>query len=685
MKQPQSSNPSPGSFGEFDSGLPVPAIRRDPDLSPIERRRPNHAQQHSDPLTAANIEQPALIAELDDAMSAATCFADLLRRLGKLVVNASDCLGLWGIERNEQGDLGAPVELASLDSNVLWPVIEPSLDALILQSRKNEVVACCQLEGQQDALLLVSPLVAKGSTDGTVSNMSIVGCFSTEAQTSLRLQWLLSFVTQAIAQWQQRHTINQLHSSVRSLKDAFAVIESLNQTQSVSAAGKIFVNHVQRMTGADQVVVAFGSGPTPLKIESISGVESIDFDAESVRTIQAACQLSFLRNETEQNPTIEYQLTHTPKDASELALSSYCKENQVHGVFVVPLLHRRSVEAADQTEQGTTNTEPGPTRFGVALIAIPEEKLGDDQFASYSSQLIAMLSGHLELSLRANESLAARTKRSFGLWKRASWLRVGLVMGALFCGAMLIPMPYRVHCDCSLQPTQRRFVAAPYEGILESSFVESGDLVAENAVIAKLDGRQLRMELSGLQADLEGAKKRRDSSLANGDIAQSQIAKSEMMRHRSSISILEQQLKHLEVQSPIDGVIVSGDLQKAHGAPVEMGQTLFEIAPLDEMIAEVAIPETEVAYVTQGMSVTVKLDAYPFESFVGTVTNIHPQTEIVDDESVFIADVKIENSDSQIPLRPGMKGSAKISTSWSILGWNLFHRPWESVRYWTVW
>ena len=95
---------------------------------------------------------------------------------------------------------------------------------------------------------------------------------------------------------------------------------------------------------------------------------------------------------------------------------------------------------------------------------------------------------------------------------------------------MAIPLPYRVACDCELQPVLRRFVAAPYAGILERTFAENGDIVSKDQLLAQMDGRNLRIELSGLQAELAGAKKKRDLALAQGDIANSQIARSEMER-----------------------------------------------------------------------------------------------------------------------------------------------------------
>jgi multidrug efflux pump subunit AcrA (membrane-fusion protein) len=294
-----------------------------------------------------------------------------------------------------------------------------------------------------------------------------------------------------------------------------------------------------------------------------------------------------------------------------------------------------------------------------------------------------MTAGHLDVVVRANQTLTGLAKRRWAKLRSASLTKMALVALSCLIALMCIPFPYRIPCECEVQPVMRRFVAAPHDGILEKTFVESGDIVEPNQLVAILDGRQLRIELSGLRAEYDGARKRRDSALAKGEIATSQIARSEMKRHQSKIRILDQQLANLEVRTPIGGIVVSGDLEKVEGAPLEMGQTLFEIAPLNEMLAEIGIPESEIKYAQPGMEVAIKLNAFPFETWTGTIEQIQPRTEIIDDESVFVAQVKLPNQENQ--LRPGMQGSAKVETKYAPLGWNLFHRPWESVRYWLIW
>jgi RND family efflux transporter MFP subunit len=261
--------------------------------------------------------------------------------------------------------------------------------------------------------------------------------------------------------------------------------------------------------------------------------------------------------------------------------------------------------------------------------------------------------------------------------------RIVMIAAAAIFFAMAIPFPYRIGCDVEIQPVLRRFVAAPYEGIMEKSLVRNGDLVQAGQIVAQMDGRQLRIELAGLEAELQGTSKRRSAAMASGEIAEAQIALNEMKTLQAKIDLTNEKLKGLEIRSPIDGVVVAGELEKVEGAPVEMGQSLYEIGPLEQMLAEIGVPEEEIPYVRAGMPVKIKLTAHPFETWNGTILRIHPKSELRDGNSVFVAEVELDNP--RLQLKPGMKGRAKVRSNWYPLGWNLFHWPMERIRYWTIW
>jgi multidrug efflux pump subunit AcrA (membrane-fusion protein) len=237
--------------------------------------------------------------------------------------------------------------------------------------------------------------------------------------------------------------------------------------------------------------------------------------------------------------------------------------------------------------------------------------------------------------------------------------------------------PYRISADARIQPITRRFVAAPFAGTLECTLVSPGDVVAQADVLARIDAREIQWELDGLLAEYRRVTKTRDSALANRQVAEAQLAKLEMDRIELRTQLLEHRIRHLEIKSPIDGVVVSGDLAKAEGAPLTMGQSLFEIAPLGEMLVEVAVPEDEIQYVLTGQEVVLRLDAYADSKWTANISKIHPRAEMCDDRNVFIVEFVLHDAGGI--LRPGMKGRAKITGPRRTLAWNWFHRPYEKL------
>jgi multidrug resistance efflux pump len=245
-----------------------------------------------------------------------------------------------------------------------------------------------------------------------------------------------------------------------------------------------------------------------------------------------------------------------------------------------------------------------------------------------------------------------------------------------------LPLHYKVRCDCELQPVTRRFVAAPRPGVFEKSLVKPGDLVTCDQVLGRMDGRELRWELAGLEADQNRAGKSRDVNLATSKVAAAQIDRLEMERFEQKRRLVAHRLEHLEIKSPIDGIVLTGDLQRSEGVSLTIGQPLYEVAPLDELLVEVAIADKQIKHVQAGMEVTVQLDAFPTQLWTGRLERVHPRSEIRDDANVFVGEVVIDNRDHG--LRPGMKGRAKVVAARHTLFWIVFHEPWEWLASWLM-
>ena len=111
-----------------------------------------------------------------------------------------------------------------------------------------------------------------------------------------------------------------------------------------------------------------------------------------------------------------------------------------------------------------------------------------------------------------------------------------------------------------------------------------------------------------------------------------------------------------------------------------MGETLLEVGPMEEMIVELEVLDEDISHVELKQHVKYRLDALPWSKLDGTIDLVHPQSETREAANVFIAEVNLQNENER--LRPGMRGQAKICGAYHPLGWNLFHKAWDSFASW---
>ena len=258
--------------------------------------------------------------------------------------------------------------------------------------------------------------------------------------------------------------------------------------------------------------------------------------------------------------------------------------------------------------------------------------------------------------------------------------RTILLVIALLAGLLCIPIPYTVKARCRLEPAQERYLAAPFAVKLLRCHVEPGDQVQAGQLLAELDGQETQWELASVQAELQRARKERAGHIARHESGKARLSQYEVEYLESKAQLLNDRIAQLEVRSPAAGIVVSGDLTKAEGVPLEIGQTLFEIAPLESMVAEVAVPEDEVRFVAEGQAARIRLDAFPYQTHETILDSVRPRSETRDDDNVFVADADMENGAKR--LRPGMEGTARIRTIIRPIGWIVFHKPVAAIWGW---
>lgn len=253
----------------------------------------------------------------------------------------------------------------------------------------------------------------------------------------------------------------------------------------------------------------------------------------------------------------------------------------------------------------------------------------------------------------------------------------------LVCVLLIAPVPYYPRRECVFEPESKQFLSSPMQGRIASCDVRPGDNVISGQLLAKLDEDQLQRDLAAAHADFDGAEKKRDSALATRAAGNAGIADIEMEQARLKIVSLEEQLKRLEIRATKAGVVVQGDWHRNIGMPVTLGQSLFEVAELETMTAEVRLNAYDLEQINVGDEVSVRSDASGGETFRGHISRIEPRATILDDTAVFIADVVIR--DPQLMLRPGMKATAQVTAGWKPIGWLLFVRPYRWIANQWIW
>lgn len=207
----------------------------------------------------------------------------------------------------------------------------------------------------------------------------------------------------------------------------------------------------------------------------------------------------------------------------------------------------------------------------------------------------------------------------------------------------------------------------------------SVDVSALQSQINQADLRKSQLRLSQQQAQVESD---RIQASAYQDVQQQlalidrefdrQVEDNErqLIQVETQIKQVQHDLERQDLRAPVDGLVFNL-VHKLPGVVSQPGQVLLQVVPTESLIARVQIANADIANVQEGMTVDVRIDAYPFTEFggvPGTVTKISrealatsPQTP---GQTVFPVEVKLEKAlnlqGKPLNLTPGMTLGANV-------------------------
>jgi HlyD family secretion protein len=164
------------------------------------------------------------------------------------------------------------------------------------------------------------------------------------------------------------------------------------------------------------------------------------------------------------------------------------------------------------------------------------------------------------------------------------------------------------------------------------------------------------------QSDLDAAKIAVDSAEASLSSQQATVKQSQAQVSQSQASVNQNQvnLDHTVIDAPIDGIIIQRSVDVGQTVAASMqAPTLFVIAAdLTKMQVNANIDEADVGRIRPGQVVTFRVDAYPTDTFEGTVSQIRLQPVVVQNVTTYGTIIDVPNQ--QLKLKPGMTANLKV-------------------------
>ena len=273
-----------------------------------------------------------------------------------------------------------------------------------------------------------------------------------------------------------------------------------------------------------------------------------------------------------------------------------------------------------------------------------------------------------------------------------------------------------------VEPITKVEIKSKASGIVKKLYVDAGDRVKQGQLLAELDKEEIEARvtqakaqveaseasLKGSEADLERAKvdaegpdvpmlkraydraqgmakegvvsasalddaqKNYELALNKQNVAKAQLlvlkakigqAQAQLLQDHANLKQLEEQLSYTTISSPIDGIILSRDVEvgDAVSSILVLGSTATLImteGDTSEVYVKGKVDESDIGKVYLGQRARIKVESFKDKTFDGKVTKISPMGVEKDNVTTFEVRVSIQNPGGE--LKAEMTANAEI-------------------------
>jgi HlyD family secretion protein len=253
----------------------------------------------------------------------------------------------------------------------------------------------------------------------------------------------------------------------------------------------------------------------------------------------------------------------------------------------------------------------------------------------------------------------------------------------------------KVQATGTMQPMLQVNVGSQVNGRIAKVYVDFNSIVKKGDVLAEIDPVQYGAQVNQVSAQVSAQRAQVDSAKANHEAAkvaferterlfnqglaskgeldtargQYEVTRAQAAAAEAQIGAIQAQLAQSQtnvgwtkIYSPVDGVVVSRNIDPGSTVVASFqAAVLFVIAQdLRRMRVVADVDEADVGKLREGMEGEAVVDAFPGESFKGSVQQVRYSPTNVQGVVTYSALVEVDNPEEK--LRPGMTATVTIKT-----------------------
>jgi HlyD family secretion protein len=233
----------------------------------------------------------------------------------------------------------------------------------------------------------------------------------------------------------------------------------------------------------------------------------------------------------------------------------------------------------------------------------------------------------------------------------------------------------------TVQPVDTVAVGTQVSGTIAKVYVDFNSKVKKGQLLAELDKTILNAQVQQIEATLQQATSQLDyqesnisrqsalykaGAISKADLETAQnsykVAQANVRSAESQLQAAKKNLSLANIYSPIDGTVLSRNVSEGQTVAASFNTpTLFSIAKdLTHMQVRAAVDEADIGNVKQGQRATFTVDAFPDNTFSGTLQEVRLQPSVSANVVTYTTIINAPND--ELKLKPGMTANITIYT-----------------------